>query len=257
MDIASLPRSFLHLHNHLEKSLGIKKSRGFPRGRRKELLLSKKKKKIEEKSARKAIPNQIPSEESVGAYSWGWKTVGRKGGLSIDRCSSSRGGIRCVQNSGSACLVKLGWDRSIEKFRPRPPFFFLLWTPAVCIYTHIHVYTSFYTYSFPNDRTAQGFELPLCSRGNWVSDSFRSGHAGCKFKALRLFTIILGGDKMDRCFFSLPLVFSIRFLDAFNSTKSQTENENKSQHESRYKYRNRCDCTWTIILFFSFETILL
>lgn len=61
MDIASLPRSFLHLHNHLEKSLGIKKSRGFPRGRRKELLLSKKKKKnwrkIGEKSHSK--PNSI------------------------------------------------------------------------------------------------------------------------------------------------------------------------------------------------------
>lgn len=72
-------------------------------------------------------------------------------------------------------LLRPGWNLggigSIEKFRPP---FFLLWTPAVYIYIYVLLRTHFRTIE-----SAQGFELPLCSRGSPIRD--------CKFCDLKCY----------------------------------------------------------------------
>lgn len=113
-------------------------------------------------------------------------------------------------------LLRPGWNLggigSIEKFRPP---FFLLWTPAVYIYIYVLLRTHFRTIE-----SAQGFELPLCSRGSPIR--FDSRLQVLRFKVLRLFTIISGW------MFLHSYLYSTKF-----GPKRRVTLENKLQYTSR------------------------
>lgn len=137
---------------------------------------------------------QIPSEESVGTRatrvggrSWGrgrgWKTL--VDGLSIDPvfqfswrnsldawCPELR--LFRLLRPGAGNLA----DRIDEKFRPRlPPFSSScehLWHIYIYTHTHAHVLLRIHSRTIERAGIRSADELPLCPRGNWVSNSFPS-----------------------------------------------------------------------------------